>query len=143
MAEPLTQTHHTGVIPHSSETSRTDSGWGFLLGSVALSSAAQVLLKAGATVGNGSGGTVSQGVSLFTQPAVVVGLMLYGLGTLLWLKCLSRLDLGLAYLVSALQYVVVFAAARIVFGETLSPTRCLGLAVILVGIVIVSRPRRS
>ncbi len=143
MAEPLTQTTLSGVILRSSDAARSSGGWGFLLGSVALSSTAQILLKAGAVVGTESGGMVSKGVSLFTQPAVIVGLMLYGLGTLLWLKCLSRLDLGLAYLVSALQYVVVFAAARIVFGETLSPTRCLGLAVIVVGIVIVSRPRNS
>ena len=141
MAEPLTQTTLSGVILRSSDAARSSGGWGFLLGSVALSSTAQILLKAGAVVGTESGGMVSKGVSLFTQPAVIVGLMLYGLGTLLWLKCLSRLDLGLAYLVSALQYVVVFAAAR--FGETLSPTRCLGLAVIVVGIVIVSRPRNS
>ena len=73
---------------------------------------------------------------------MILGLVLYGTGTLLWIKCLTRLELSLAYLVSALQYVFVFVAAKLLFAESLSATRLIGLGVILVGIVIVTRRRQ-
>lgn len=121
----------------------SSGGWVFLIGSVLLSSAAQVLLKAGAVSGNAplAGSAVTLGV--FFEPLVIFGLVLYGTGTLLWIKCLTRLELSLAYLVSALQYVFVFVAAKLLFAESLSATRLFGLAVILIGIVIVTRKRKS
>jgi drug/metabolite transporter (DMT)-like permease len=141
MSERTIEVHSSSIPQESAEDSTSARGWSFLAASVLLSAAAQVFLKAGAAAGSAdSVGT--NPVDAFLEPMVVVGLALYALGTLLWLKCLTRLDLSLAYLVSALQYVLVFVAAKALFAETLSLTRLIGLAVILLGIVIVSRNRK-
>ena len=141
MSEEIIEARSAAVSQMPSKASPLVGSWGFLVGSVLLSATAQVFLKAGAMAGNSALVESDAAWQIFFQPMVIAGLALYGMGTLLWLKCLTRVDLSVAYLVSALQYVLIFAAARAIFDESLSPTRLCGLTVILVGIVIVSRKR--
>ena len=143
MIERTIEAHPSSVPRKLSDSPSVMAGWMFLIASVLLSAVAQIFLKAGAMEAHRSVAESAGAVEVFLEPMVMAGLMFYGLGTLLWLKCLTRLDLSLAYLVSALQYVFVFVAAKALFSESLSATRLTGLAVILVGIVIVSRKRRS
>ena len=69
---------------------------------------------------------------------IIVGLGLYGSGTILWILCLTRLELSFAYPISTLQYLLVFLAAWIFLGEDIHLARWLGMAVIAVGVVVMS-----
>lgn len=76
---------------------------------------------------------------LFTSPFVVIGLSLYGIGTILWLFALKQLDLSLAYPFVGMSFVFVFIFSVLFLSEPFNVTRLLGTAVIVLGIVILSR----
>ncbi len=104
----------------------------------------QLTLKAGMTqVGRIGAETLSQPFQLALRvlscPFVLGGLALYALGAVSWLMVLSRLPLSAAYPVLAITYAVIPFLAWLVFGESVSVTRWLGIVVICVGIVIVSQ----
>lgn len=74
-----------------------------------------------------------------TNIFVIVGLSLYVIGTFFWLILLSRLDLSFLYPFGALQYFFVFAISYFILGEDLRLGRIVGVAIILLGIYIVSK----
>ncbi|PSR13194.1 MAG: 4-amino-4-deoxy-L-arabinose transferase [Bacteroidetes bacterium] len=69
---------------------------------------------------------------------VIGGLSLYGSGMILWILCLSKLDLSLAYPIGTLQYILIFVGAWWLFDEQISPLRLTGMLVICLGAFIMS-----
>ena len=69
---------------------------------------------------------------------VWAGLALFGLSAVVWLAVLSRTALSFAYPFAALTYVVIvlYDTAR---GEVVGTLRWAGVALIVAGIVLVSR----
>lgn len=70
--------------------------------SICLSVAAQFLLKAGmsnhaAKTALTSSSGLSNLLTIFAQPYVISGFVLYGLGAVVWLSVLSRWDVSKAY----------------------------------------------
>ena len=80
-------------------------------------------------------------LSLITPP-IVGGLMLYACGTALWLVCLTRLDLSVAYPASAVQFLLIFAGAWYFFGEPVTTPRLAGAAVVLAGVLLLTLDRK-
>ena len=78
-------------------------------------------------------------VMMFTNPFVLVGAGLYGVGSFLWLVLLSRLDLSFLYPFGALEYILIFLASRFVLGEKVKRARVFGVVFILVGIFILAK----
>ena len=77
---------------------------------------------------------------LFTNAGIILGLALYLVGFVLWAKVLSTVDISLAYpIFISLAFVIVVVGSRIFFGESLNPLKILGIAVIALGIIVVSR----
>ncbi|MDH4135342.1 MAG: EamA family transporter [Anaerolineae bacterium] len=76
---------------------------------------------------------------VFTTPLIVAGLAFYALGSLFWLAVLSRLDLSLAYPMLALTYVLVPVTAWLFLGEQVPGVRWLGIGVVIVGVLIISK----
>jgi len=76
---------------------------------------------------------------VFTTPLVIIGLAFYGVGSVFWLAVLSRLDLSFAYPMLALTYVLVPLSAHLFLGEKVPPLRWVGIGVVIVGVVIISR----
>ncbi len=76
---------------------------------------------------------------LFTSPFVILGLALYGVGTILWLFALKQLDLSLAYPFVGMSFLFVFIFSLTFLHEPFNLTRLLGTVVIIVGIIILSR----
>jgi drug/metabolite transporter (DMT)-like permease len=113
-----------------------------LLG-VLLNAAAQLMLKAGAsavgTLGQDGLGVVAFGMGMAGQPLVLGGLSCHVLGVLIWMGALSRVDVSVAYPMLSLGYVINAVAAWYLLGEALTMQRALGIAVILVGVVVVAR----
>jgi multidrug transporter EmrE-like cation transporter len=74
-----------------------------------------------------------------TQGPVLAGLGCYVLSVGLWLVALSRVDVSLAYPMLSLGYVVNAIAAWYLFGEAVGALRFAGIALILLGVLVVSR----
>ena len=111
-----------------------------ILLSVALSSSAQLVLKLG--IGSGAAphdGEVAELVSLLTNPAVLCGLLMYGLAAIVWLFVLARAPLSLAYPFVGLGFIVTMVAGYAVLGEALTAARLFGTVLIAVGCVLVAR----
>jgi multidrug transporter EmrE-like cation transporter len=68
-----------------------------------------------------------------------LGLLFYGSGLFFWLIVLSKVDLGFAYLFTSLNFVVITAAGRLLFGEQISLMRIAGLVLICLGLCIAAR----
>jgi multidrug transporter EmrE-like cation transporter len=73
------------------------------------------------------------------SPLVLLGLALYGVGTLLWLFALRQLDLSLAYPFVAMSFVMVAGSGMLFLGEPVQPTRLIGLGLIILGLLVMAR----
>ncbi len=121
-------------------------GTAFIGVSVVLSAAAQLLMRAGmldVQLAGLAGGEWDMNHFRAWLPAlgwVVAGLVCYGLSMLSWMGALARHELSLAYPVLSLSYVLVYAGAvawpRL--GESVSFYKTLGIAVIVLGVVLVT-----
>ena len=114
-----------------------------ILSSVALAAAAQITLKHGMNQFHHRTGHPFRfdGTSLrvvVREPAVWLGLGLFGLSAIVWLGVLSRAALSYAYPFAALTYVVI-VLYDFVQGYTVGGLRWAGVALIVAGIVLVSR----
>ncbi|MGH2724450.1 MAG: EamA family transporter [Actinomycetota bacterium] len=115
-----------------------------ILASVTLAAVAQLTLKFGMNQvavehpaeARSLVATLLQG---FRQPAVWGGLALFGLSALFWLLVLSRASLSFAYPFAALTYVLILVFDRVVLNEPVVALRWGGVALIITGLVLVSR----
>ncbi len=114
---------------------RVTRGEAVLLGSsISVSALGQVCLRVGASA-SGADGAARTVVAALGHPAVLAGLGLYAVGALLWLLALSRVDLSVAYPMGASSYLIV-AVAGAMMGESVTPMRLGGMAVIALGVVL-------
>ena len=114
-----------------------------ILISVGLAAAAQITLKHGMNqVVDRTGAAFRfDGASLKAvalTPAVWGGLALFGLSAFVWLAVLSRAALSFAYPFAALTYAIIVLYDLSV-GEHISGLRWAGVALIVAGIILVSR----
>ncbi len=77
------------------------------------------------------------------EPALWVGLILFGISALFWLIVLSRVQLSLAYPFVGLSYVIVVGFSKLYLHEDVPPLRWLGVLVVAVGIALVGLSSRS
>lgn len=118
-----------------------------VLVSVFVTALGQVALKIGTSVaGAGSAATAAGRASVLaligsslSQPAVWLGLLLYGTGALLWLYVLARWDLSKAYPFVSLGFVLTFVIGVMFLGERFSYERLVGCLLICGGILFVAR----
>jgi drug/metabolite transporter (DMT)-like permease len=78
-----------------------------------------------------------------SMPAVPAGLGIYGLGTLLWIRAVSRQSISFLYPLTALNYVIVSVGAKLFFNETISAGRCVGIAVVVLGVAMLQLSMRG
>ena len=109
-----------------------------VLFSILMGVTGQLCLKAG--VGSGSAPNMFslEIFKLFLRPLVLGGFMAYGLSSIAWLMVLSRTELSYAYPMVALGYVFVFILSWILFKEHVTWPRIVGMALIIMGVVMVA-----
>lgn len=118
--------------------------WGafaLVFASVSLSAMAQTSFKMGverAQTGADSAVWMKAAAMVFS-PMVLLGLTLYGVGTVLWLFALRQLDLSLAYPFVAMSFVMVAGSGMLFLGEPVQPSRLIGLALIVIGLLVMAR----
>jgi multidrug transporter EmrE-like cation transporter len=103
-----------------------------------------LLLRASVLGGGGfslsSGGIVGQLLKFVYDPKFSIGFILYGLATLLWFAVISVVPLSTCYpVLVSITFVLVTFGSAFFFGESISLQKLIGIAVILAGIVAVSR----
>jgi multidrug transporter EmrE-like cation transporter len=118
--------------------------WVLILTGVGLNAAAQLLLKVAArplghfTAFNAD--TLSSSVViLFKSLPFWTGMFCYGASLCVWIAALTKAPVSSAYPMLSLGYVVVAAISVGWLGETVTPAKLLGIALICVGVVLVSR----
>ncbi len=110
---------------------------------VMLNVAAQLLIKTGT---NAIGyfeysreNILPIGWKLATQPHIIGALTCYVVGVVVWILALSRVQVSIAYPLLSLGYIVNAVAAYYLFAEALTPAKLVGMGIIIVGVVVISR----
>jgi drug/metabolite transporter (DMT)-like permease len=119
------------------------SDFSILFCGVLLNALAQLGLKA-ATRATGplvltDSGLVRRAFELLSVPSLWYALCAYGLSVIVWLVGLSRVPVSQAYPLLSLGYVINIGLAWWLLGEVPNVQRVGGIAVIVVGVVLVSR----
>jgi len=103
-----------------------------------------LLIKAGLnTIPLISGGLSNKLLAIITQPTVLLGLGIYGFGTLCWMSAVAQTELSLLYPLTSLNYVLIAFLSYLVFGEKISLIRGSGIALIALGMVLLTRSQRK
>lgn len=116
-----------------------------ILVTVFMSASAQVLLKIGAdeisqkNAGIIYGDTFLSIVSVFLNPFVFIGMVVYILSAGAWIWVLSRVDISLAYPFVGLSFVITSAFGVLIFNESMDYAKVLGTALVMCGCVIIAR----
>lgn len=80
-------------------------------------------------------------VSLSLEPLAWLGIALVTAGFALWMAFMSRMEFSQAMLMVALSYLPSLVVGRFWFNEMISPSRLLGAALIIAGVLIVGQGR--
>lgn len=78
--------------------------------------------------------------ALILNPIFLLGLALYGSGTLIWMRVLATEPLSIGYpILMSIAFISITLGAALFFREAISPLRLIGMVVIVVGVVIATR----
>ena len=116
--------------------------WLLLVTAICLDSLGSVLFKHGVNqlpeaTRPGWRGHLDTVTGALGRKEIALGLAVYVLESITWLATLSYLDLGLAFALFSANNILILAASRVFLGETISRRRWLGVAIIILGILLV------
>jgi len=77
--------------------------------------------------------------SMLTDPYIILSILLTLLSGLSWMIAMTKFDLSYAYPFTALGYVLILICSTLLFQESLTVPKLLGVLFIVAGIFIVSR----
>jgi len=110
---------------------------------VLLNATAQLLLKAGTNrVGEFAfalENVVPIGTKLVLNPFILGGLGCYVVSVAVWILGLSRIPVSVAYPMLSVGYIVNAVLAYLLFGESLTAQKMVGIGFIIVGVFLVAR----
>lgn len=115
-----------------------------IISGVLLNALAQLALKQGmrgigafslVRIGDLAGAALAAAVN----PFILTGLACYVFSVVIWLLVLSRVEVSYAYPLLSIGYIVTAFAGRLFFHENLDLTRWSGIAVICVGVWLITR----
>jgi multidrug transporter EmrE-like cation transporter len=110
---------------------------------VLLNAAAQLLLKAGTNrVGEfafSADNILPIGIKLAASPPILAGLACYVVSVVVWILALSRVPVSIAYPMLSVGYIVNAVGAWLLFGESITAQKLVGIGFIIVGVWLVAR----
>ncbi|PHN30673.1 4-amino-4-deoxy-L-arabinose-phosphoundecaprenol flippase subunit ArnF [Pseudomonas sp. ICMP 460] len=124
-------------------------GFALALGSVGLVSAAQLGMRWSMTrlplPTEWLNAVYSNSIDLSALGVVVLAIIAYALSMLCWLGALKHLPLGRAYSLLSISYALVYllAASLPVFNEDFSLSKTLGVALVILGVLVINSRRTS
>ena len=114
-----------------------------LMTGVLLNAAAQLLLKAGTnSIGQfafTAENLLPVGLRIATNPFIAGGVAIYVVSLVVWIMGLSRVPVSIAYPMLSIGYIVNAIAAWMLFGESLTAQKLVGIGFIIVGVFLVAR----
>jgi len=72
--------------------------------------------------------------NIFTNLWVVTGIICFVTSMILWIKVISNMELSKAYPSVSLSYIIVFIFSVVLFHESVSSSKVLGLALVSAGV---------
>ncbi len=110
----------------------------FFLMSIAAGTGGQFFLKTGAQkLGRvNAGNFLSHILSIATTPELLIGLVFYGIGAILYILLLTRVKLSVLGPAVALQYIFAVLMGKFIFGEAIPLTRIAGMGLIVGGVIL-------
>lgn len=113
----------------------------FILSSVLLNSAAQILMRKGMLdVGAISTQNLINSAFAMVQNLWLWGAMMsYAISILLWMLVLSRVQVSYAYPFLSIGYIVAAVVGYLWMGETMDMYKVFGIGIICLGIVVLSQ----
>ena len=110
---------------------------------VMLNAAAQILMKSGTNaIGHfefSAANILPIGLRLATEWHILVALCCYALSVVIWVLALSRVPVSIAFPMLSMAYVVNAIAAYYLLGEPFSSTKLVGMGIIILGVIVISR----
>lgn len=114
-----------------------------MLCSITLGAVGQLLLKVAVNRMGGVDLTPEHLIStlgkLLTNGWLIMGVTIFGISMLLWLKVISNSELSRAYPSVSLSYVIVFVFSIVFFKEGISLSKVVGIFSILFGVFMMHR----
>jgi multidrug transporter EmrE-like cation transporter len=121
----------------------TPLSFSLLMTGVLLNAAAQLLLKAGTNrIGEFAfalDNVLPVGLRLASNPFILGGVACYVVSLVVWIMGLSRVPVSVAYPMLSIGYVINAVAAWMLFGESLTAQKLIGIGFIIVGVFLVAR----
>jgi multidrug transporter EmrE-like cation transporter len=114
-----------------------------ILLSVLLSSGSQIVLKYGMTrpamkvMLADSQEPLRLLLAIGTSPAVLIGMLCFGLSAVVWLFVLAKIPLSTAYPFVALGIAITVTAGRFLFAEPVSVGKLIGIGLVIAGVIAV------
>lgn len=112
-----------------------------ILISVLLGALGQIFVKMGA----GNIDFKFEGIKIFSlfvnilrNIPIMIGIILYLISFIIWIKVLSEVDLSYAYPMVSLGYVFVLIISHFLFNENISIMKIVGIIFIVVGVIFIS-----
>ena len=120
-------------------------GFALALASVGLVSAAQLGMRWSMTRLPLPHEWLSTPIDLGALGVVILAIFAYALSMLCWLGALKHLPLGRAYSLLSISYALVYllAASLPVFNEHFAVSKTLGVALVILGVLIINSRRAS
>ena len=84
-------------------------------------------------------GILNVAYQALTTPKLIIGTAMLAIFFFLWLAVLSWEDLSVALPMQALNYVLVAFLAQFYLGEHVSPLRWIGIILVCVGVMLITR----
>jgi spaO len=113
-----------------------------ILSSVFLNALAQIFIRQGmlklGSVSFNMEQIWNMALSVFTNMYLLSGMFSYGISIVLWMIVLSKVNVSLAYPFLSVGYVVTAVLAYLIFKEPLTVQKILGIAIICLGVVILT-----
>ncbi len=114
-----------------------------VLFSVALNASAQLFLRRGLvnlslTMPRGTKAAIGTLLTILNW-GVVLGLLCYAISVLTWMYVLSKVQVSIAYPFLSIGYVIVLFGGYFFFKEPITITKCIGIAAICAGVVLISK----
>ncbi len=114
-----------------------------ILFGVLLNAIAQLCLKLGMEKIGKFGLNLPELTTVFpkvlTAPYIWAGMTCYSVSVLVWLVVLSRVEVGFAYPMVSLGYILTLIFGWWLLNENVTPLRLVGVALIILGVYLISR----
>lgn len=83
--------------------------------------------------------SLAQLLRLFLSPYVISGLMVYAIASVLWIYILNKGELSYVYPIQSTAFIFALLIGTTIFKEQLTASKVIGVIVICLGVIIITR----